>query len=233
MSGDFQCLNTTPTQLSRKEFVMHTKIKSLTAIIAAALLFTTFASAQAPNAGSPQGNVMGERVEGQVKSLSGDQLTVTTSDGKTVSVTLAANVTVSEIKSMNFNDIKVGDFVGSGAKMGADGKLRAQEVHLMGGNSRGRGEGHRPMGSDASQSMTNATIVRIEKGAQGNVMVLKYPGGEQAIEVAQGTPVTTMVEVDRKSLTPGTKVIVMAKPGDAGRLTAMGVMIGSMPPMSK
>jgi hypothetical protein len=217
------------------EFAMHYKTYSITAVVAASLLFT-LASAQAPNAGpSPagQGNMMGSRVEGQVKSLSGDQLTVTTSDGKTVDVTLAGNATISEIKSMSFDDIKVGDFVGSAAKMSADGKLHAQEVHLMGGNNRGRGEGHRQMGSDANQSMTNATIVRIEKGDKANVMVLKYPGGEQAIEVAKGTPVTTMVEVDRQKLTPGTKVTVMAMPDDAGKVTAMGVMLGNMPAMPK
>jgi Domain of unknown function (DUF5666) len=173
--------------------------------------------------------MMGTRVEGKVKSLSGDQLTVTTSDGKTLTITLAENAMIGDRQTASFDEIHVGDFVGSGAKLGADGKLHAQEVHLMTGSSRGMGEGHRQMGNDPAQSMTNATVVRIEKGAKSNTMVLKYPGGEQAIEVEAGTPITKMATADRKRLTPGAAVMVMAMPDQAGKLTATNVMLGSMP----
>ena len=57
-------------------------------------------------------------------------------------------------------DIKPGDFVGSAAVRGADGKLHAEEVHIFPENLRGTGEGHRPM-SGPQESMTNAAVAGI------------------------------------------------------------------------
>ena len=55
-------------------------------------------------------------------------------------------------------DIKPGDFVGSAAIKGADGKMHAQEVHIFPEAMRGSNEGHYPWDLKPGSMMTNATV---------------------------------------------------------------------------
>jgi hypothetical protein len=97
------------------------------------------------------------RFRGIVASFDGTTLVVQTPDGKTTSVAVPAEVRINANGKAKLTDIKPGDFVGSAADKGPDGKLHAEEVHIFPEAMRGTGEGHRPMGPNPNRSMTNGT----------------------------------------------------------------------------
>jgi hypothetical protein len=191
--------------------------------IAAITLLATPAFAQTPQA----------RFRGIIASFDGTTLVVETSDGKTASVVVPADVRINANGKAKLSDIKPGDFVGSAADKGSDGKFHAEEVHIFPEAMRGTGEGHRPMGPNPNRSMTNGTVAMNDPEARtmtngtvsaasgmGTVTVtVKYKGGEQAIEVAPETPVVTIIPGDRTLLKPGATVSVVAVQKDTG-LTA-------------
>ncbi len=98
------------------------------------------------------------RVRGSIEALSGSEMTVKTRDGDTMKIALAPNLAVGTVRRATLADIKPGDFVGSAAVKGRDGKLHALEVHIFPEAMRGTGEGQRPWDSGPDSSMTNATV---------------------------------------------------------------------------
>ncbi len=174
-------------------------------------------------------------------------LSVKTSSGMTVSITLAPNVRVITNEKRMVADIKPGDFVASAALKGKDGKLHAQEVRIFPEALRGLGEGQ--YGMDApNRSMTNATVV-VVNGVATNAGTLQLtfhgsakaadgtctghangPGagtctGQTEIEVAPGVPVTSWVLGDVSWLVPGMAVSIFASTGADGKLSARGVVV--------
>jgi Cu/Ag efflux protein CusF len=138
----------------------------------------------------------------------------------------------------NLSEIKSGDFVGSAAVQGADGKLHAQEVHVFPESMRGAGEGHRPMGPDPnrtmtngtvgaadmpqSRTMTNGTVDQINGAARTQTLKISYKGGVQEIEVGPDVPIRYFVPGDASLLKPGATVSVNAVQKD-GSLTATNI----------
>jgi len=161
-----------------------------------------------------------ERINGTIVAATADRLDVRTDNG-TVSLTLPNNVRIGAVKDRTLDSIKQGEFVGSAAVPGRDGKLHAQEVHIFPESLRGTGEGHRPM-SEPGQTMTNATVDGIAEASGGRELRLRYPGGEQTIEVAPDVRVVELIVGDRSFLVPGATVTVRAiRDGDV--LTAVSV----------
>jgi len=96
--------------------------------------------AQNPAQGQPA------RILGTIDSFNGQILSVKSQDGQVTSITVPPYLRVMANAKANLADIKPGDFVGSAADKGPDGKLHAEEVHIFPEAMRGTGEGHRPMG---------------------------------------------------------------------------------------
>jgi Domain of unknown function (DUF5666) len=176
------------------------------------------------------------RILGTIDSFNGQILSVKSQDGQVVTITIPADLKVMANAKASLADIKPGDFVGSAADKGPDGKLRAEEVHIFPESMRGTGEGHRPMGPDPNRSMTNGTVsmagpeertmtngtVSGVSGGSSSTIVVKYKDGEQIIEVAPDTPIVTRIPGDRSLLKPGATVLVLAAQKDSG-LVATGV----------
>ena len=99
--------------------------------------------------------------------------------------------------------------------------LRAQEVHIFPESLRGTGEGHRPMDLP-EQTMTNATVEGTAALGAGRSLHLRYPGGEQTIEVGPDVRVVELVPGDRTLLVPGAEVTVRATEA-AGTVTAVSI----------
>ncbi len=161
------------------------------------------------------------RLHGTVVGFSGTALTVRTDD-ETVTATIPPGLPVGAVTERRLADIKPGEFVGSAAVRGRDGKLHAQEVHIFPEALRGTGEGNRPM-DQPEQSMTNATVDGIADAPDGRTLHLRYPGGEQTVEVGPDVRVVGLVPGDRNLLVPGAAVTVRAVPGPGGSLTAVSV----------
>jgi hypothetical protein len=171
------------------------------------------------------------RIHGTIESFDGQILTVKSDDGKTLKVIVPADLPIRANAKATLADIKPGDFVGSAADKGPDGKLHAEEVHIFPESMRGTGEGHRPMGPDPARSMTNGTvamsdpeartmtngaITAVAGNSQNKVMTLKYKDGVQVIEVSPDTPIVTVIVADRSLLKPGSAVMTIAAQKDGG-----------------
>jgi hypothetical protein len=165
---------------------------------------------------------MPERVGGTVESFAGDTLTMKTADGKSETVQVPASVKVTALVNCKLSDIKAGDYVGSAAVKGTDGKLHAQEVHIFAESMRGTGEGQRPM-SGANRSMTNATVTTVIAAPKGQTLRLAYKGGEQDIEVGPEARIVAIVPGDRSLLKPGAAVSVFVEKAADGSLRARAV----------
>src|SRR5581483_10522259 len=162
------------------------------------------------------------RISGTVEKLDGPTLSVKSKDGQELSINLPESVRITALANKSLDDIKPGDFVGSAAVADANGKLHAQEVHIFPESLRGTGEGHRPM-SDPGQTMTNATVAEVVRSADGRGLKLRYPGGEQEIDVGAEVRVVEIVPGDRGLLRPGAAVAVFASKASDGSLSARGV----------
>jgi hypothetical protein len=176
------------------------------------------------------------RIVGTIVSFDGQILSIKPQDSQTVSISIPSDLKVMANAKASLADIKPGDFVGSAADKGSDGKLHAEEVHIFPESMRGTGEGHRPMGPDPNRTMTNGAVTMMSSedrtmtngtvsgvsGGSSRTMMLKYKGGEQIIEVSPDTPVVTRVPGDRSLLKPGASVLVLAVQKEGG-LVATGV----------
>ncbi len=164
---------------------------------------------------------MPTRFHGTVLALSGTTLTVRSNDDTLIAI-VPPNLPIGAVTNRSLSDIKPGEFVGSAAVRGRDGKLHAQEVHIFPEALRGTGEGHRPM-DQPEQTMTNATADGVADVPDGRTLHLRYPGGEQTIEVGPGIRVVGLVPGDRSLLVPGAAVTVRAMVAADGTMTAMSV----------
>ena len=162
------------------------------------------------------------RLAGTVSAFDGDKLTVKLTEGGEVTVALPADIKIGAVVDRKLEDIKAGDFVGSAAVEGADGKLHAQEVHIFPEAMRGTGEGHRPM-SLPKQTMTNATVAKVASAPKGQVLELSYKGGVQSIEVDSGTRIVSLIPGDRGLLKPGAAVVIFVNKAADGSLSVRAV----------
>src|ERR1700676_1849118 len=162
-------------------------------LLTASVLFALFALpvfAQNPAQGQPA------RILGTVDSFNGQILSVKAQDGQVASITVPPDLKVMANAKAALADIKPGDFVGSAANKGPDGKLHAEEVHIFPETMRGTGEGHRPMGPNPDRTMTNGTVamsdpesrtmtngtVSATTGSGSVILTIHYKEGEHRIE---------------------------------------------------
>jgi hypothetical protein len=211
--------------------------------LSAAIALPALAQSQAPNAAAspaPAPPPAQTRIRAIVVSFTAPTLTVKTDAGDTVTLTVPAELRIMANATATLADIKPGDFVGSAADKGPDGKLHAEEVHIFPEAMRGTGEGHRPMGPDPNRSMTNGTVsaappdpeartmtngtVSAASGDSSRTITIQYDGGVQEIEVGPDVPIITLVVGDASLLKPGAEVSIVAVQKDGGlvatRLTA-------------
>lgn len=174
------------------------------------------------------------RIRGTIEMLDGQTLVVKSREGQQLSVMLSNDLKVSAVNKAQLSDIKQGDFIGTAAVPGTDGKLHAQEVLIFPEALRGTGEGYRPWDLTPDSTMTNATVAEVATGAQGRLLKLKYKDGEKQIDVPMEAPVVTLAPGDASLLQPGTAVFVPAMKAADGTLAASRVIAGKngvQPPM--
>ena len=176
-------------------------------------------------------------VRGKVEKVEGNTLTVKSRDGKTIPVTMGDKFGVLAVKKISLADIKENDFVGIAAVPGKDGKLHAQEVLLFPEAARGTGEGHYAWDlKGKNDSMTNATVAKVEKISKGKetTLTLKHKDGANDIVVGPKTPVVTFAPDEMSLLKPGAAVFIRASKKPDGSLTAARAIVeknGVKPPM--
>src|SRR5260370_27700548 len=108
------------------------------------------------------------RVRGTIEKADGKVLTLKSSDGAELKLTLAENAMIVAVVKASMADIKEGTFLGSAAMPQPDGRQKALEVHIFPEQMRGTGEGHRPYAPVPDSTMTNGSASRAPlAGAHG------------------------------------------------------------------
>ncbi len=167
------------------------------------------------------------RVSGAVESFDGHVLAVKSEKLGEVKISLPDNVVVFGVSKAAIADVKVGAYIGVGAKPQPDGSQRAIQVTVMAGSQRGLSEGHRPWDARPNSTMTNGSVDQTVESVDGRTVIVKYKGGEQKI-VIPADAVIRAYSVGRKDeIKPGAHIaIVRALKKPDGSLAADRVNIG-------
>ncbi len=192
-------------------------IRTLTGAAIAAALVVTSALAQQKTV----------RVVGTIVGVDGPTIVVKPrGKGDETRVTLTDKVAVFGVVPATVADVKPGAFVGVGAMPQADGSQKAIRVMIFAETQRGTDEGHRPWSRPGS-TMTNATVDTTVAGIDGQVLLVKYKGGEQRIIIGPDATIQAYVVGDRGELKPGANIAINAANQKAdGMLEASRVNVG-------
>ena len=81
------------------------------------------------------------RIRGEIAAIEAGRLSVMDRDGRALTVTLAANLRVTELRKAELSEIAAGKYIGVTAFPAKDGALRAVAIHIFPDAARGTGEG--------------------------------------------------------------------------------------------
>lgn len=193
---------------------------------------TGFVLALAASTASAQETV---RIRGTIEKVDGPNLTIKSRDGKDLAVKLSDKARVMAMVKASLADVKPGSYIGVTAMPQPDGSQRAIAIHIFLESQRGVGEGFRPWDLRPNSTMTNAAVDTSVKSVDGQVLTLKYKGGEKKVFVPPETPIVAYAPGDKSEVKAGAHVIIMAaKKNPDGTLEAPSINVGRdgvTPPM--
>ena len=149
-------------------------LKKFAAIVGSAALVASLASS---SAFGQEGQRV--RLAGSIERLDGEMLIVRSGQSER-RVQIAPNARLLAVVKATLADVQPGAFIGVGAMPEADGSQRAIRVMIFAESMRGLGEGHGPWNRPGS-TMTNATVDTTVSSVAGNIVAVKYKGGEKKI----------------------------------------------------
>lgn len=164
------------------------------------------------------------RVVGTVERVDGDNLVVKTARSEQV-VNVAPDTTLFALVRATLADVKPGAFVGVGATPQPDDSQQAIRVMIFPESMRGLGEGHRPWDRPGT-TMTNATVDTTVASVDGQIVTVRYKGGEKKIVIRPDTIILTYVAADRSELKPGASVTVNGVVKAGGTIEARRIVVG-------
>jgi len=167
------------------------------------------------------------RISGTVESFDGHVLAIKSDKLGEVKVTLVGKIAVFGVSKATIADVKPGSFIGVGAMPQPDGSQRAIQVTVFAEVQRGVGEGHRPWDARPNSTMTNGAVDKTVGSVDGEVLMVKYKGGEQKIVVPPDAKILAYSVGDTGDLKPGAHVAVLrAVKKPDGSLEASRVNVG-------
>lgn len=167
------------------------------------------------------------RVSGTVESFDGHVLMVKSEKLGDVKVNLPNKVTIFAVSAAAIGDIKSGSYIGVGAMPQPDGSQRAIQVTVMAESQRGLSEGHRPWDARPNSTMTNGAVDKTVGSVDGEVLMVKYKGGEQMIVVPPDAKILAYAIGDKSELKPGAHgAVLRAVKKPDGSLEANRVNVG-------
>jgi hypothetical protein len=171
------------------------------------------------------------RIRGTITAIDATTISVKSRTGEDLKMALDEKLGVAVATAVKFEDIKPGDYVGSAAMKGADGKLVALEVHYLAATVP---SGFTPWDLEPGSTMTNANVVEAKvQSAGARELQVKYKDGEQTIVVPPNAPIVRAVPGTKDDLKVGEYVFVVAQKAADGKMTALRVQVsknGVKPP---
>jgi hypothetical protein len=142
------------------------KLRTLTISAAIAALATAAIAADAPPPAPPM------LVRGTIASIDAKSVTITKTDGGTITGAIAPMTFFAAVEPRRFDQIKATDFVGITSSPGPNGTLLAEEIHILPIHV---GEGsypwdHHPDGGKKAGAMTNGTVAMAGAPAKAGTM---------------------------------------------------------------
>ena len=200
------------------------------ALAAALALTATIAAAPAFAESAPS-----VRLRGDLVKFEGDVISMKTRDGAAVTVKLAPNGGVTELRKAELGEIAAGTYIGVTALPQKDGTLKAIAIHIFPAAMKGTAEGHRPWDLAPETTMTNATVDGVVTQGASPTLKVKYKDGEKTVTVVPETAIVAMGPGNPGMLKPGAHILIFsAAKGADGSLTTRGVVVGKdglVPPM--
>jgi hypothetical protein len=202
-----------------------------TLLLSAILLAASVPSAQAQEP---------YRVRGTLKSVTADQLVITSREGEVMGFPLSPDLGVFVVTPATIDDVKQGQFVGLTTVTSGDRQV-ALEAHLFADDLRGLGEGHYPW--DLVQKpnmMTNATVAEIKDVGADRELKVSYKEGKsktegtQTIYLPPSVPIVHMAKADRSLLAPGKDAVLLVRPDRDQTPVVIAAVVGDQgarPPM--
>ncbi len=180
------------------------------------------------------------RVRGTLKSVTADQLVITSREGEVMGFKLDPKLGVYAVTPATIDDVKQGQFVGLTTVMAGDRQV-ALEAHLFADDLRGLGEGHYAWDLvKGPNMMTNATVAQIKDVGADRELKVSYQEGEpkvagtQTIYLPPDVPIVHMAKADRALLAPGKDAVLLVKPDRDQTPVVVAIVVGDQgakPPM--
>jgi hypothetical protein len=168
-----------------------------------------------------------QRLQGSIVSVNGPALVIKTDKAGEVTVNLTDKASILAVEKVTMDGIKAGEFIGVGAIPQSDGSQRAVRINIFDEARRGTGEGFRPWSADPKGTMTNATVDTTVGSIDGQVLMLKYKGGEKKIVIPPDAIIQRNVAGSASDLKPGAVVqISAATPKGDGIFETSRVSVG-------
>jgi hypothetical protein len=164
------------------------------------------------------------RVVGTVERIDGTNLVIKTSQAEKI-VSVAPDAPVFAMIKATLADVKPGTFIGVGATPQPDDSQRAIRVVIFPESMRGLGEGHRPWDRPGT-TMTNATVDTSVTSVEGQVLTVKYKGGEKKIVIGPESAILTYVAADKSEVKPGASVSVNGVVKAGGAVEVRRIVVG-------
>ncbi len=164
------------------------------------------------------------RVVGTVERVDGANLVLKTAQSDKV-VSVSPDVKVFALVKAALTDVKPDAFIGVGATPQPDGSQQAIRVVIFPESMRGLGEGHRPWDRPGT-TMTNATVDTAVTSVDGQLLTIKYKGGEKKIVIGPDSSILTYVDADKSELKPGASVAVSGVVKAGGDVEARRIVVG-------
>ena len=169
---------------------------------------------------------------GTIDKIDGARISFKQASGPELTVKLTDNAKIFGVKAGTVADVKPGDFIGVGAMPQPDGSQKAMQVTIFAESQRGTGEGFRPWNKPGS-TMTNGTAGNPVSSVNGQVVTVKYKGGEQKIILGPDAKIRMYVAATRDELKPGAKIAIYNPKKEADgslQVARINVGIGGMTP---
>ncbi len=195
------------------------KLRQIIGVLAGIVLAVSAAQAQT--------NV---RVRGTITGIDGKVLSVKSRDGKDLRIELADNVAVAVAKTIRFEDIKKGDYVGATTLPGPNGTHVAVEVHYLAPTTP---EGQLAWDLHPGSTMTNANVESMVTATGNRELTLRFKDTTQKIVVPETAALVRAVPGTRADLVVGEYVFIVAQAAADGTLSAARVQVskdGVRPP---
>lgn len=201
---------------------MRKPFQVLAAVAAVAVLVVSSSWAQKPQT---------QVVKGKVAAVEGTTIVIDQAKGAgQAKVKLNDKAVIMTVGLASLAEIKPGSYVGVGAMPQADGSQKAIRVMIFPEMQRGTGEGHYPWttpGSVPNSTMTNATVDTTVSAVDGQVLTVKYKGGEQKIVIGKDAQIVSNIPGTAADLKAGTAITVpAAQRNDDGTFQTSRVNIG-------